>query len=132
MFTSAERYQDRGAGTIPVSLQPAEGFDLRTALITSPGKLDMKNDTFHLRTDYRFPESGSRLELSYLFGWARMTRQNVSDQDVGLAMDPELRGLPIPRCLQPTTKNAAPRIQNSCPPSTSCSSSRWTTATSTG
>ncbi len=92
VFASAERYQDRGAGTIPLSLTPAQGHGLRTALITSPGELDMKNDTFHLRTDYR----AGGLEASYLFGWARMTRQNVSDQDVGLALDPELRALPNP------------------------------------
>jgi iron complex outermembrane recepter protein len=97
VFSSAERYADRGAGNIPVSLQPAEGHDLRSALITSPGKLDMQNDTFHLRTDYRMPGVGDGgLELSYLFGWARMTRANVSDQDVGLALDPQLRGLPDP------------------------------------
>ena len=97
LFTSAERYADRGAGTIPVSLQPSAGHRLRSALITSPGQLDMKNDTFHLRSDYRFTgPAQSGLELSYLFGWARMTRQNVSDQDVGLALDPELRGLPDP------------------------------------
>jgi iron complex outermembrane recepter protein len=92
VFTSAERYADRGAGTIPVSLAPAEGHDLRSALITSPGKLDMRNDTFHLRSDF----SARGLELSYLFGWARMTRANVSDQDVGLALDPVLRALPEP------------------------------------
>ncbi|HEX6639093.1 MAG TPA: TonB-dependent receptor [Steroidobacteraceae bacterium] len=97
VFSSAERYADRGAGTIPVSLTPAAGHGLRSALITSPGKLDMKNDTFHLRTDYRFSAPGyPGLELSYLFGWARMTRANVSDQDVGLALDPGLRGLPDP------------------------------------
>ena len=96
VFASAERYADRGAGTIPVSLTPAEGHDLRSALITSPGKLDMRNDTFHLRTDYRFSPKDVGLELSYLFGWARMTRANVSDQDVGLALDPELRSLPEP------------------------------------
>lgn len=93
VFSSAERYADRGAGTIPVSLHPAPGHGLRSALITSPGELDMKNDTFHLRTDYR---SSDAFEISYLFGWARMTRQNVSDQDVGLARDPELRALPNP------------------------------------
>jgi iron complex outermembrane recepter protein len=98
VFGSAERYADRGAGTIPVSLTPAEGHGLRSALITSPGRLDMQNDTFHLRADYT---TGGRrgagpLELSYLFGWARMTRQNVSDQDVGLAQDPFLRALPDP------------------------------------
>ncbi|HEV7606648.1 MAG TPA: TonB-dependent receptor [Steroidobacteraceae bacterium] len=98
VFSSAERYADRGAGTIPVSLNPAPGHKLRSALITSPGELDMKNDTFHLRTDYR---PSPAVELSYLFGWARMTRRNVSDQDVGLAQDPELRALPNPP-LQPT------------------------------
>jgi len=92
MFGSAERYADRGAGTIPVSLTPTPGHSLRSALITSPGKLDMTNDTFHLRTDYQ----PGAVELSYLFGWARMTRQNVSDQDVGLAQDPFLRALPNP------------------------------------
>ncbi len=92
MFASAERFADRGAGTIPVSLNPAPGHRLRSALITSPGELDMKNDTFHLRTDARH----GNLELSYLFGYARMTRNNVSDQDVGLALDPELRALPNP------------------------------------
>jgi len=92
VFASGERYADRGAGTIPVSLTPAAGHGLRSALITSPGVLDMTNDTFHLRTDYR----PGALELSYLFGWARMTRQNVSDQDVGLAQDPALRALPDP------------------------------------
>jgi iron complex outermembrane receptor protein len=109
VFSSAERYADRGAGTIPVSLHPAEGRDLRSALITSPGDLDMKNDTFHLRTDYR-PESAP-LELSYLFGWARMTRQNVSDQDVGLAMDPELRNLPEPPL--PSTYDEERRTEDS-------------------
>jgi iron complex outermembrane recepter protein len=92
VFGSAERYVDRGAGTIPLSLTPAEGHGLRSALITSPGELEMKNDTFHLRTDHR----ARTLETSYLFGWARMTRQNVSDQDVGLAQDPVLRALPNP------------------------------------
>jgi iron complex outermembrane receptor protein len=92
VFASAERYADHGAGTIPVSLDPADGHDLRTALITSPGKLNMRNDTFHFRSDYRENE----LEFSYLFGWARMTRANVSDQDVGLALDPSLRSLPEP------------------------------------
>ncbi len=103
VFGSAERYADRGAGTIPVSLAPADGHDLRSALITSPGKLDMTNDTFHLRTDYTSDGSHGPgpVELSYLFGWARMTRQNVSDQDVGLAQDPLLRALPNPP-IQPT------------------------------
>ncbi len=97
VFTSLERFADRGAGTVPVSLQPAPGERLRSAVITSPGMLDLKNDTLHLRTDYRFSAgSASDFELSYLFGWARMTRQNVSDQDVGLALDPDLRGLPNP------------------------------------
>jgi len=97
VFASAERYADRGAGTIPVSLTPPPGEPLRSALITSPGDLDMINDTFHLRTDWR---TGG-LEASYLFGWARMTRENVSDQDVGAAQDPLLRALPNPP-LQPT------------------------------
>jgi iron complex outermembrane receptor protein len=92
VFASAERYADRGAGTIPVSLNPATGHALRSALITSPGQLDMRNDSFHLRTDWRT----GPVELSYLFGYARMTRDNVSDQDVGLAFDPELRALPNP------------------------------------
>ena len=57
----------------------------------------MKNDTLHLRTDYRFSAGDSHdLELSYLFGWARMTRENVIDQDTGLALDPILRALPDP------------------------------------
>jgi iron complex outermembrane receptor protein len=112
VFTSAERYADRGAGTIPVSLNPAEGQLLRSALITSPGKLDMKNDTFHLRTDYRFEgPAQSGLELSYLFGWARMTRANVSDQDVGLALDPELRSLPNPPL--PSTYDEERRTEDS-------------------
>ncbi len=93
MFASAERYADRGAGTIPVSLNRASGAPLRSALISSPGMLDMKNDTFHLRADL---ETRGNLELSYLFGWARMTRRNVSDYDVGLAHDPQLRTLPNP------------------------------------
>jgi iron complex outermembrane receptor protein len=92
VFASAERYADRGAGTIPVSLEPTAGHGLRSALITSPGELDMKNDTFHLRTDLR----AAGVEGSYLFGYARMTRENVSDQDVGLALDPALRALPNP------------------------------------
>jgi iron complex outermembrane receptor protein len=93
VFGSAERYADRGAGTIPVSLTPAAGHGLRSAYITSPGQLDMQNDSFHLRAEYR---PGDSYEISYLFGWARMTRENVSDQDVGLALDPELRALPDP------------------------------------
>ena len=92
VFASAERYHDGGAGTIPVSMNPPPGHDLRSALITSPGRLDMDNDSFHLRTDMR---SGP-VELSYLFGYARMTRDNISDQDVGLALDPALRALPNP------------------------------------
>jgi iron complex outermembrane recepter protein len=97
VFASGERYADRGAGTIPVSLTPAAGHGLRSALITSPGVLDMTNDTFHLRTDF----TPGPVEFSYLFGWARMTRQNVSDQDVGLAQDPLLRALPDPP-IEPT------------------------------
>jgi iron complex outermembrane receptor protein len=93
LFASAERYADQGAGIIPVSLKPASGHRLRSALITSPGSLDMQNDTFHLRVDHAAPAG---VDLSYLFGWARMTRSNVSDQDVGLALDPDLRGLPDP------------------------------------
>ncbi len=97
VFASLERFADRGAGTVPVSLRPAPGERLRSALITSPGELDMKNDTLHLRTDYRFSAGESHdLELSYLFGWARMTRENVIDQDTGLALDPILRALPDP------------------------------------
>jgi iron complex outermembrane receptor protein len=92
IFASAERYADRGSGTIPVSLEPAPGHGLRSALITSPGELDMKNDTFHLRTDLR----AGGAEVSYLFGYARMTRENISDQDVGLAQDSTLRALPAP------------------------------------
>jgi iron complex outermembrane receptor protein len=92
VFASAERYRDGGAGTIPVSEHPAPGHGLRSALITSPGRLDMQNDTFHLRSDLR----NGPLELSYLFGYARMTRDNTSDQDVGLGLDPELRALPDP------------------------------------
>jgi len=92
VFASAERFADRGAGTIPVSLTPAPGHGLRSALISSPGRLDMTNDTFHLRTDFRT----SAVEASYLFGYARMQRDNVSDQDVGLALDPALRALPNP------------------------------------
>jgi len=92
VFASAEHYADRGAGAIPVSLNPETGHHLRSALISSPGRLDMQNDTFHLRTDWRT----GPVELSYLFGYARMTRDNVSDQDVGLALDPELRALPNP------------------------------------
>jgi iron complex outermembrane receptor protein len=92
VFSSLERYVDRGAGTIPVSLDPAPGHPLRSALITSPGRLHMQNDTFHLRTDLRT----GPVELSYLFGYARMTRDNISDQDVGLALDPALRALPNP------------------------------------
>ncbi len=96
VFTSLERFADRGAGTVPVSLRPAPGDPLRSALITSPGKLDMKNDTLHLRTDYRFSAGRTDFEVSYLFGWARMTRENISDQDTGLAHDPALRALPNP------------------------------------
>ncbi|HET7812067.1 MAG TPA: TonB-dependent receptor [Steroidobacteraceae bacterium] len=97
MFASAEHYADHGAGTIPVSLAPADGHALRSALITSPGKLDLTNDTFHFRTDLR----AGGVEASYLFGYASMTRENVSDQDVGVAQDPVLRALPEPP-LQPT------------------------------
>ena len=92
IFASAEHYADRGAGTIPVSLTPTPGHRLRAALISSPGQLDMANDTFHLRTDFRT----AALEASYLFGYAHMTRSNISDQDVGVAMDPALRALPNP------------------------------------
>ena len=92
IFASAEHYADRGAGTIPVSLTPAPGHELRSAFITSPGQLDMTNDTFHLRTDFR----NSAVEASYLFGYAHMTRDNISDQDVGVALDPSLRALPNP------------------------------------
>jgi iron complex outermembrane receptor protein len=108
VFSSAERYADRGAGTIPVSLHPSPGHDLRSALITSPGELDMKNDTFHLRAEFR-TETG--YELSYLLGWARMTRQNVSDQDVGLALDLELRALPNPPL--PSTYDEERRTEDS-------------------
>ncbi len=85
VFLSGERYADTGAGTVPVSIVPAPGMQLRSALVSSPGVLDLANETLHLRTDFRPLES---LELSYLFGWAKMTRMNVNDNDVGLATHP--------------------------------------------
>lgn len=102
MFASAERFADRGAGTIPVSPTPRPGHGLRAAQISSPGRLDMQNDTLHLRLDHLLRDSGdAALELTYLFGWARMTRTNVSDEDAGLAQDPEIRALPY-SYVQPT------------------------------
>jgi iron complex outermembrane recepter protein len=102
VFASAERFDDRGTGTIPVSPTPRPGYGLRAALVSSPGRLAMKNDTFHLRVD-RFAEGFGEagLELTYQFGWARMTRTNVSDEDAGLAQDPEIRALPY-SYVQPT------------------------------
>ncbi|MBC8026176.1 MAG: TonB-dependent receptor, partial [Steroidobacteraceae bacterium] len=102
VFASAERFADRGAGTIPVSLSPRAGHGLRAALVSSAGRLDMKNDTLHLRVD-RLTRAfgGADLELTYRFGWARMTRTNVSDEDAGLAQDPEIRALPY-SYVQPT------------------------------
>lgn len=102
VFASAERFADRGAGTIPVSLSPRPGHGLRTALVSSPGRLDMKNDTLHLRVDHLARAvGGADFELTYQFGWARMTRTNVSDEDAGLAQDPEIRALPY-SYVQPT------------------------------
>jgi iron complex outermembrane receptor protein len=102
VFASAERFADRGAGTIPVSPTPRPGYGLRAALVTSPGRLDMKNDTLHLRIDRVTAGWGEAdLELTYQFGWARMTRTNVSDEDAGLAQDPLIRALPF-SYVQPT------------------------------
>jgi iron complex outermembrane receptor protein len=101
VFASAERFADRGAGTIPVSPTRRPGHGLRAALVSSPGRLDMKNDTLHWRVDHLTPAFGADLELTYQFGWARMTRTNVSDEDAGLAQDPEIRALPY-SYVQPT------------------------------
>jgi iron complex outermembrane receptor protein len=80
VFLSGEQFVDKGAGTIPVLIDPREGTKLRSALVDSAGELDMRNTTFHGRIDYK---PVSWLELSYLGGYGRMTRRNVSDNDAG-------------------------------------------------
>ena len=79
-FASGEQFIDQGAGTIPVLITPREGTELRSALIDSAGTLDLKNTTFHGRIDF---QPLDWLKVSYLGGYARMTRSNVSDFDVG-------------------------------------------------
>jgi iron complex outermembrane receptor protein len=96
VLASAERFADRGAGTIPVSLDAAPGHGRRAAVVTTPGKLDMRNDTAHVTIDRALGGAAGVLEASYRFGWARMTRTNVSDEDAGLARDPTLRALAAP------------------------------------
>lgn len=93
LFVSAERFSDQGAGTVPVNVTPLPGTKRRSAVIDSPGMLDQVNDTVRVRADYQPVES---VEVSYLFGWAHMTRQNVNDNDVGYQLDPVLRALPRP------------------------------------
>ena len=100
VFASAERFADRGSGTVPVALRPAGGAPLRSALISSPGALDMKNDTFHLRGDL---ETRANLELSYLFGWARMTRRNVSQRACLVTPPPSRR--PSGSCIRTPRTN---------------------------
>ena len=51
-----------------------------------------------------------------------MTRKNVSDQDVGLALDPELRALPNPPLAATyDEERRTDAIRSSYRPSTSCS-----------
>ncbi len=93
LHVAAERFSDQGAGTVPVSINPLPGLGLRDAVIDSPGVLDQVNDSIRLRADY---EPADWFSVSYLFGYAHMTRQNVNDNDVGYALDPALRALPRP------------------------------------
>ena len=84
IFVSGEQFIDQGAGTIPVLTEPRAGTDLRSALVDSEGLLDLKNTTFHGRVDF---SPVDWLTVSYLGGYARMTRKNVSDNDVGFNPD---------------------------------------------
>ena len=77
---AGEQYVDQGAGTIPVLIDPREGTSLRSALVDSAGTLDLKNTTFRGRIDF---QPFDWLRVSYLGGYARMTRSNVSDNDAG-------------------------------------------------
>ena len=65
VFVSAEQFIDQGAGTIPVLTEPRAGTELRSALVDSPGLLDLKNTTFHGRVDFTPLDW---LRISYLGG----------------------------------------------------------------
>lgn len=93
LHLAGERFSDQGAGTVPVNVDPIPGHDLRSAIIDSPGILDQVNDSIRFRADY---EPTDWVGLSYLFGYAHMTRENVNDNDVGYALHPSLRALPNP------------------------------------
>ena len=80
VFVSGEQFIDQGAGTIPVLTDPRSGTDLRSARIDSAGLLDLQNTTFQGRIDVR---PWDWLTVSYLGGYGRMTRTNVSDNDAG-------------------------------------------------
>ncbi|MBX2811358.1 MAG: TonB-dependent receptor, partial [Myxococcales bacterium] len=80
VFVSGEQFIDQGAGTVPVRLTPKPGTELRSALIDSPGVLDLMNTSLRGRIDYRPWES---IQISYLGGYGRMTRKNVNDNDLG-------------------------------------------------
>ena len=82
IFVSGEQFINQGAGKLPVLIEPREGTKLRSALIDSPGTLDLKNTTFHGRLDFKPLDW---LHFSYLGGWARMTRSNVTDGDIGIS-----------------------------------------------
>lgn len=84
VFLSGERFTDQGAGTIPVLSEPREGTELRSALVDSAGTLDLTNTTLRGQVDF---QPLDWLTISYLGGWARMTRSNVSDNDVGFNAD---------------------------------------------
>lgn len=76
---SGERYRD--TGTSVTELDPAlVASGKRVVVWDTPSAIDMQNDTLRSRASYHFT---NQHQLTYLYGQARMTRQQNFDQDMG-------------------------------------------------
>jgi iron complex outermembrane receptor protein len=80
-FTGAVDYfSDEGTGNLALMQNPRPGQKRFSALVDTAGFLDQENLAYRLRADFR-PTDG--IELSYIGGWAKLTRSNDSDNDAG-------------------------------------------------
>ncbi|NJO12293.1 MAG: TonB-dependent receptor, partial [Gammaproteobacteria bacterium] len=80
-FTGAVDYfSDAGTGNLALMQNPRPGQKRFSALVDTAGFLDQENLAYRLRADFRPTDA---FEVSYIGGWAKLTRSNDSDNDAG-------------------------------------------------
>ncbi len=79
LSASLERYTDDGSSVTELDPSLVERGQ-RLTVSDSPAFIDMTNDVFRTRADYHKP---GEFTLSYIGGWAQMTREQSFDLDKG-------------------------------------------------